>query len=231
MRSTRLYAVIAYSAQKSSLHFLVVCSSRVAREISAPFYCWLLYYNFYGRGRRSLLRYGRNDEELRERTNERRRRAFTPPSPRRRRAVAAPSPRRRRAVAFASCFCPVSLLFSSAALTLHVSATLALLVSSQVFSPPPCLPRSHNTVYTSCGGHWQATEPFSNTSHIQYIQQPTTHLLHSTTCEEEIRWTTCHIAWHFLMDLRFICFNQRGRKTTLTPNTTQWATFTHYLSH
>lgn len=127
MRSTRLYAVIAYSAQKSSLHFLVVCSSRVAREISAPFYCWLLYYNFYGRGRRSLLRYGRNDEELRERTNER---------------TAA-----RRAVAFASFFCPVSLLFSSAALTLHVSATLALLVSSQVFSPPPCLPRSHNTVY------------------------------------------------------------------------------------
>ena len=125
MRSTRLYAVIAYSAQKSSLHFLVVCRSRVAREISAPFYCWLLYYNFYGRGRRSLLRYGRNDEELRERTNE----------------------RRRRAVAFASFFCPVSLLFSSAALTLHVSATLALLVSSQVFSPPPCLPRSHNTVY------------------------------------------------------------------------------------
>ena len=126
MRSTRLYAVIAYSAQKSSLHFLVVCRSRVAREISAPFYCWLLYYNFYGRGRRSLLRYGRNDEELRERTNERRRRA---------------------AAAFASFFCPVSLLFSSAALTLHVSATLALLVSSQVFSPPPCLPRSHNTVY------------------------------------------------------------------------------------
>ena len=171
MRSTRLYAVIAYSAQKSSLHFLVVCSSRVAREISAPFYRWLLYYNFYGRGRRSLLRYGRNDEELRERTNE----------------------RRRRAVAFASFFCPVSLLFSSAALTLHVSATLALLVSSQVFPLRPAF-HAHITPYTSCGGHWQATEPFSNTSHIQYIQQPTTHLLHSTTCEEEIRWTTCHIA-------------------------------------
>ena len=169
---TTVYAVIAYSAQKSSLHFLVVCSSRVAREISAPFYRWLLYYNFYGRGRRSLLRYGRNDEELRERTNGA--------------AAAAPS---LLPVSFAQLVC-----FLAAPRLHYMYQQHQHYLSVHKFFPLRPAFHAHITPYTSCGGHWQATEPFSITSHIQYMYT-TTHSPFVTLYHVRRRNTVDHMSY------------------------------------
>ena len=81
-----------------------------------------------------VLRYGRNDEELRER--QRWYQSCLAAAALRRSPLQTATLRRSSPRAYTSLCCPVSPLFSSATLTLHVTATFALVSFTSFFLSP-----------------------------------------------------------------------------------------------